>query len=314
MISLSPNPKRARACLPVDTSPGPPAESKSRPSNSFTHSASKQYLIMEMLGSHFSALGTLSAFTYTPPNTMKITMIAGPMARAASVEGAIDPTAKPSAEDVKLSRVRMPRNLANLDGLGLSPVRGYTTTPKRRGNMAPTGSSAASLARKYGSTWYAFLDRSRVTMVRSRGNTLSVFIRLDIAALMEATCSRPIRSWMVVWLRRMRQKMAPKMSAEEMLVPARAMLVALSRVACLHDRASSSLNCLPHPEGGEVSVAGRCATAALSAAASPSPLPLSAACCFAAATSSLMRFLVESSASGEEVSTEIRSAKNSAGL
>ncbi len=50
-----------------------------------------------------------------------------------------------------------------------------------------------------------------------------------------------MRSWMVVWPRRMRQKMAPKMRAEEMLVPARARLVALSRVACRHDRASSSL-------------------------------------------------------------------------
>ncbi len=46
---------------------------------------------------------------------------------------------------------------------------------------------------------------------------------------------------MVDCVRRMRQKMLPKMRADEMLVPARAMLVALSRVACRHDRGSSSL-------------------------------------------------------------------------
>lgn len=38
----------------------------------------------------------------------------GPMARAASVLGAKLPTARPSDVDVKLSRVRMPQNLANL--------------------------------------------------------------------------------------------------------------------------------------------------------------------------------------------------------
>jgi hypothetical protein len=36
--------------------------------------------------------------------------------------------------------------------------------------------------------------------------------------------------------------MDPKMSADEMLVPARAKLVALSRVACRHERDSSSLS------------------------------------------------------------------------
>lgn len=46
--------------------------------------------------------------------SLSFTITAGPMARAASVEGAIDPTARPSADDVKLSRVKMPRNLANL--------------------------------------------------------------------------------------------------------------------------------------------------------------------------------------------------------
>ncbi len=29
---------------------------------------------MEMLGSHLSAVGTLVALTYTPPNTMKMTI------------------------------------------------------------------------------------------------------------------------------------------------------------------------------------------------------------------------------------------------
>ena len=50
-----------------------------------------------------------------------------------------------------------------------------------------------------------------------------------------------MRSWMVDCVRRMRQKMEPKMMAEEMLVPARATLVARSRVACRHERVSSSL-------------------------------------------------------------------------
>jgi len=45
---------------------------------------------------------------------MKMTMTAGPMACAASGEGATEPTASPTDELTKLSRVRMPRNLANL--------------------------------------------------------------------------------------------------------------------------------------------------------------------------------------------------------
>ena len=49
-----------------------------------------------------------------PPKTMNTTMTAGPMATAASVDGATEPTASPSAEDVKDSSVRMPRNDANL--------------------------------------------------------------------------------------------------------------------------------------------------------------------------------------------------------
>lgn len=39
---------------------------------------------------------------------------AGPMATAASVLGAAAPTLRPSAAAVKDSRVKMPRNLANL--------------------------------------------------------------------------------------------------------------------------------------------------------------------------------------------------------
>ncbi len=39
---------------------------------------------------------------------------AGPMATAASVDGATEPTARPSAADVNDSSVKMPRNDANL--------------------------------------------------------------------------------------------------------------------------------------------------------------------------------------------------------
>ncbi len=50
-----------------------------------------------------------------------------------------------------------------------------------------------------------------------------------------------MRSWMAVCVRRMRQKMEPKMMALEMLTPARDTLVALSRVTCRHDLPNSSL-------------------------------------------------------------------------
>lgn len=116
---------------------------------------------------------------------------AGPVASAASVEGAMEPTARPSAEAANDSSVRMPRNLANLQtswlvrcccdsgkdawiprchcdcksstnglpaclkGRGLRPVRGYTTVPNSSGKTAPTGSSAHSFETKYGSTSYA---------------------------------------------------------------------------------------------------------------------------------------------------------------
>ncbi len=43
---------------------------------------------------------------------------------------------------------------------------------------------------------------------------------------------RPILSWMEVWLRPIRQKMPPKMMAEETLLIARATFVALSRLIC----------------------------------------------------------------------------------
>ena len=49
-----------------------------------------------------------------PPNTMNTTITAGPIATAASVDGATEPTASPRAADVKDSSVRMPRNDANL--------------------------------------------------------------------------------------------------------------------------------------------------------------------------------------------------------
>ncbi len=47
---------------------------------------------------------------------------AGPMASAASVEGAIEPTARPSADEANDSSVRMPRNLANLNNEKLTDV------------------------------------------------------------------------------------------------------------------------------------------------------------------------------------------------
>ncbi len=46
--------------------------------------------------------------------TMNRTMMPGPIASAASVEGAKEPTASPREVAVKDSRVRIPQNLANL--------------------------------------------------------------------------------------------------------------------------------------------------------------------------------------------------------
>lgn len=48
---------------------------------------------------------------------MNITITAGPIAWAASGDGATEPTAKPIEELTKLSRVRMPRNFANLHSI-----------------------------------------------------------------------------------------------------------------------------------------------------------------------------------------------------
>ena len=50
-----------------------------------------------------------------------------------------------------------------------------------------------------------------------------------------------MRSWMAVCVRRMRQKMEPKIRALLTLTPARDKLVALSRVTCRHERPKSSL-------------------------------------------------------------------------
>ena len=55
--------------------------------------------------------------------------------------------------------------------------------------------------------------------------------------------------------------------------------------------AAAHLNCRRQPEGGEVSGCPRCATAAASAAAEPSPLPFSSACFRAIAASCLIRCL-----------------------
>lgn len=45
---------------------------------------------------------------------MNSTIMPGPIARAASVDGAKEPTASPREVDVNDSSVRMPQNLANL--------------------------------------------------------------------------------------------------------------------------------------------------------------------------------------------------------
>lgn len=45
---------------------------------------------------------------------MKMTITAGPIACAASGEGAMLPTANPTDELAKLSKVKIPRNLPNL--------------------------------------------------------------------------------------------------------------------------------------------------------------------------------------------------------
>jgi hypothetical protein len=49
-----------------------------------------------------------------PLTTMKSTMIPGPIASAASVDGAKEPTAKPRDVDVNDSSVSKPQNFANL--------------------------------------------------------------------------------------------------------------------------------------------------------------------------------------------------------
>ena len=55
-----------------------------------------------------------------PPKTIKRTMTPGPMASAASVLGAKEPTASPRDVEAKLSSVRIPQNLANLQQPQLS--------------------------------------------------------------------------------------------------------------------------------------------------------------------------------------------------
>ena len=54
------------------------------------------------------------------------TIIAGPMATAASVLGATEPTARPRDADAKDSNVRIPRNFANL-----GPVTNVTASRRR---------------------------------------------------------------------------------------------------------------------------------------------------------------------------------------
>ena len=54
------------------------------------------------------------------------------------------------AEDVKDSSVMRPQNVAKRFSVGCRPVIGYTTEPKASGKNALTGSSATSLAARYG--------------------------------------------------------------------------------------------------------------------------------------------------------------------
>ncbi len=79
-------------------------------------------------------------WTTYPPKTMNRTMTPGPMASAASVLGAKEPTASPRDVDAKLSSVRIPQNLANLQQPQMSlpqrlvnPVR-----PRRVCSQLPT--------------------------------------------------------------------------------------------------------------------------------------------------------------------------------
>lgn len=77
-------------------------------------------------------LDLLAESEAAPPKTMKMTMTAGPMACAASGEGATDPTASPTEELAKLSSVRMPRNFANLHQPGPLQV---SSSPFHDGEM-----------------------------------------------------------------------------------------------------------------------------------------------------------------------------------
>ena len=93
---------------------------------------------------------------------------------------------------------------------------------------------------------------------------------------LEHTCSRPILSWMELWARPMRQKMPPKMTAEDTLLIARAMLVALSRLTWrlwwrMHDNLDHSL-----PSG----IVVLCSSIALDAQDNPlqRPWPLMCPC------------------------------------
>ena len=114
----------------------------------------------DVFGIHLRGLGIPSTLTKRPPNTMDTSITAGPIARAADVEGAAAPTVIPRAWAAKLSATSMPRKLANLTGEGANPVQGYTTAPKSMGNKDPTGSSAANFYAKYEITGYADLPLS----------------------------------------------------------------------------------------------------------------------------------------------------------
>lgn len=71
-----------RACSPVRASPSFSASNVS-PLRSFTQSPSKAHFMSEKRGRKRSARGTVCSLTYTPPNTIQMTISAGPIAMAA---------------------------------------------------------------------------------------------------------------------------------------------------------------------------------------------------------------------------------------
>lgn len=86
--------------------------------------------------------------TKRPPNTMKITMIDGAMATAASTEGANEPTAIPIDEAAIDSTVKIFRKFKNFPSPGFNPQRVYIIVPDRHGKITLNGISAASFEKR----------------------------------------------------------------------------------------------------------------------------------------------------------------------